>query len=85
MVTVILQRSPHTQQIDYCLAPSVFLDEYFGIEEFDLPVLLIYNGTTDAPRLAGIAKEELTTGERCNCETTTRSAPLMTNVPFSVM
>ena len=63
MVTVILQRSPHTQQIDYSLAPTVFLDEYFGIEEFDLPVLLIHNGTTDSPRLAGIAKEELTTGE----------------------
>ena len=25
-----------------------------------------------------------TPGERCSCDTTTRSAPLMTNVPFSV-
>ena len=28
---------------------------------------------------------KMTPGERCNCDTTTRSAPLMTKVPLSVI
>ena len=35
--------------------------------------------------LAAVVIEEIRPGERCNWETTTRSVPLMTKVPFSVM
>jgi hypothetical protein len=40
---------------------------------------------TCLPVVGSVARSKYTPGERTNCETTTRSAPLMTNVPSVVM